>query len=57
VEDAALLLVASVRRDGYLKPRIVARLTLDNGQTQSFEWTEAGREPLPRPLRVRKLRF
>src|SRR6185436_17762250 len=32
IEDAALLLVARLRDDGYLKPLITARVTLENGQ-------------------------
>src|SRR2546423_13074869 len=53
IEDSALLLISNVQRDGYLEPRITAQVTLDNGDTELFEWREAGREPLPRPLRAR----
>src|SRR5205085_1906724 len=57
IEDAALLLISNLQRDGYLKPRIVAQLTLDDKKTASFEWRNRQREPLPRPLRALKLRF
>src|SRR5436309_11244942 len=40
IEDAALLLRSKVQRDGYLKPRIVARVTLDNNQISTFEWRD-----------------
>jgi outer membrane protein insertion porin family len=57
IEDCALLLVSTLRRDGYLKPRVVAHVTLDDKKTVDFEWLESGREPLPRPLRARRVRF
>jgi len=57
IEDAALLLISNLQRDGYLKPRIVAHVTLEENKTVSFEWSDPQREPLPRPLRARKVRF
>src|SRR5437773_2748510 len=57
IEDAALLLNAKLRRDGYLKPRIVANVTLNNGKTSPFEWRDSEREPLPRPIYARKVQF
>ena len=57
IEDAALLLNSKVRRDGYLKPRLTAQVTLNNGKTSTFQWEEAEREPLPRPLNARKVHF
>ena len=44
IEDSALLLISNLQRDGYLKPGITARVTLDNGDTESFEWSDAGLE-------------
>jgi len=57
IEDSALLLRSTVQRGGYLKPRITARITLDNGEKVDFEWADVDREPLPRPLRAIKLHF
>ena len=57
IEDAALLLNSKLRRDGYLKPRIVANVTLNSGKISTFEWRDAEREPLPRPMFARKVQF
>ncbi|MFO1498460.1 MAG: BamA/TamA family outer membrane protein [Verrucomicrobiota bacterium] len=58
VEDAALVLVSRLHRDGFEKPSVQAELTLDDGRVLHFEWDKAVRdEPLPRPLRVRELHF
>src|SRR5205823_3401295 len=57
IEDAALLITSRLRRDGYLKPRLVARVTLNDGKTSSFEWRDAEREPLPRPSYAHKVHF
>jgi outer membrane protein insertion porin family len=57
IEDAALLIFSDLRRSGYLKPSLVAQVTLHDGSIREFEWTESGREPLPRPLHARKVWF
>jgi outer membrane protein assembly complex protein YaeT len=57
VEDAAVILMGTVSRDGFLKPKITAQVTLENGSRQTFEWTEPTRAPLPRPLAIKKVRF
>jgi outer membrane protein insertion porin family len=58
VEDAALILMSSLNRDGYLKPQITAELALSDGRQVRYEWTKPVREePLPRPLKIRKARF
>src|SRR2546422_2962780 len=57
IEDAALLLNSKLLRDGYLKPRIIADVTLNNGKTSTFEWRDVEREPLPRPIFARKVHF
>lgn len=57
VEDAALLLMSRLQRDGHLRPVITAKLVTDDGQTLTFTWDEPLEPPLPRPLRVRQLHF
>src|SRR5262249_5291043 len=57
VEDAALIILCTVTREGYLAPRITATLTLAEGQARSFEWDTDLNTVLPRPLSVKKVRF
>ena len=57
VEDAALVLVSTVRRDGYLAPSLTAQLTLEDGRQLGYTWDEEMENPLPRPLRIRKIHF
>jgi len=57
IEDGALLLLAQVREDGYLRPVIETTLTLENGETETFRWEENGFTVLPRPLKVRRAVF
>jgi outer membrane protein assembly complex protein YaeT len=57
IEDAALVLVSKLTDDGYLQPLIRAVLTLEDGSTVSYVWDEKVEEPLPRPLRARKVHF
>jgi len=57
IEDAALILAARVKRDGYLKPRIVIQLELENGGHMLATDAELIETPLPRPLRVVRAEF
>ena len=57
IEDAALILISRINRDGYLKPKITAHMTLDDGSVQTFSWQETVREPLPRPIEARRVEF
>ncbi|MHC1764191.1 MAG: outer membrane protein assembly factor [Verrucomicrobiia bacterium] len=58
IEDAALILMAQLSRDGFLKPRVVARLTLADTRQLEFVWDRPVLdEPLPRPLEVRRAEF
>lgn len=57
IEDAALVLVARVKRDGYLKPRITILLDLADGGQLQIKAEDLLENPLPRPLRVRQARF
>lgn len=57
IEDTALILMSRVGRDGYLAPKIEARLTLEDGSAQSYEWSKTVREPIPRSIKARKVEF
>ena len=58
IEDAALILMSRLRKDGYLKPEITARLTFSDGRSAQYEWQHEVRDqPLPRPMRVRQVEF
>lgn len=57
VEDAALLLAARVKRDGYLRPDIQVRMTLTNGTTQISTAAALVETPLGRDLRVKRAEF
>src|SRR5439155_7904378 len=57
IEDALLILMSRVNRDAYLKPHIAAELTLDNGESVSYEWDRPLEESLPRKLRASVVRF
>jgi outer membrane protein insertion porin family len=57
VEDAALILAARVKRDGFLSPTIDVEMELENGGHMHVREAELLDSPLPRPLRVRKLHF
>src|SRR5262249_35252858 len=56
IEDALLMLMSRLNRDGYLKSQIAARLNLVDGETVSYVWERPLEEPLPRRLRVRMVR-
>jgi outer membrane protein assembly complex protein YaeT len=57
VEDAALILAARVKRDGFLSPIIDVYMELEHGGHMHVREAELLDNPLPRPLRVRKLHF
>src|SRR5881394_3073382 len=57
VEDAALIIMSTLNREGYLAPHISAVLTLSDGQEQGFEWDKNIDTVLPGPLEVKKARF
>lgn len=57
IEDSALILISRISRDGYLQPKITARLTFENGESKTYEWRETIREPLPRPINARRVEF
>jgi outer membrane protein insertion porin family len=57
VEDAALIILSTLNRDGYLAPRLQATLTLSDGRVQVFEWDKDTDTVLSGPLAVKKVRF
>ena len=57
VEDAAVIIIGTVAHDGFLRPKLTAEVTLEDGSRNIFEWTEPTRDPLPRPMAVKKVRF
>jgi outer membrane protein insertion porin family len=57
VEDAAMILTARVKRDGYLEPSITIVLRLDNGERLIARAAELVDNPLPRPLRIKRVQF
>jgi outer membrane protein insertion porin family len=58
IEDSALILFSRLNRDGFLKPELTAKVTLDGGRQVSYTWSKAVREhPLPRPLKARRVEF
>ena len=57
IEDAALILRAKVIADGYLNAKISASLTVEDGSSESYQWSEVETPILPRRLNVRMARF
>src|SRR6185503_9818424 len=57
VEDAALIIMSTLNREGYLAPHLSAALTLSDGQERSFEWDKDIDTILPGPLAVKQIRF
>src|SRR5256885_2539493 len=57
VEDSALILSSRVKRDGFLKPKVIADLTLEHGGHMHVEANELIENPLPRPIRFTVVHF
>ncbi len=57
VEDAAFIILARVRRDGFLTPRISIELEAVDGENLRVEAEALVEDPLPRPLVLRKVHF
>ena len=57
VEDAALILGSRIKRDGYLKPSISIQLELEHGGHMHVAADELVDNPLPRPLRFKRVEF
>jgi len=57
VEDAALIIMSTVNREGYLAPRLTATLSLADGTVRTFEWDKESETVLPGPFAAKKVRF
>lgn len=57
IEDAALLLMAQVREEGYLQPEVKAEVTRESGETETFTWDGSQFTELPRPMRAASVEF
>jgi len=57
IEDSVVVIFSGLQRDGYLRPEIIARVTMDDGERQTFRWRTTLGEPLPRSLRARSVHF
>lgn len=54
VEDAALIIMSQLNRDGYLNPALTVELTLEDGTRRTNTWKGRIEPPLPRPLTVQR---
>src|SRR6185369_384857 len=57
VEDAALILSSRIKRDGFLEPEINIKVRMADGAEFEVEASDLLENPLPRSLRITKLRF
>lgn len=57
IEDSALMLLARVKRDGFLEPSVRIRLVLTDGRQIRVNASELLDNPLPRSLRVKRAHF
>jgi outer membrane protein assembly complex protein YaeT len=57
MEDAALIILSTLNRNGYLEPRLSATLTLSDGSVKKIEWDKNLETVLPRPLEAKNVRF
>src|SRR4051794_20464586 len=57
IEDAALIITSRVKRDGFLEPEVTVEMELSDGKVREFNAIDLMDNPLPRELRIRKVRF
>src|SRR4051812_23408340 len=57
VEDAALILASRIRRDGYLRPKILLVLDLADDGHMRLDAEDLLENPLPRSLRISRVEF
>lgn len=57
IEDAALLLLSTLREEGHLQAGLEAIVTGEDGASQSFVWPPGTHPEVPRPLRARAVHF
>jgi outer membrane protein insertion porin family len=57
IEDAALIIMSHLRRDGYLSPQLHVEMIDAAGETNWITWKGTIDPPLPRPIHISTLRF
>jgi outer membrane protein insertion porin family len=57
IEDTALILISRLKREGFLRPTLDVRITLEDGRKKRVHWQEEIEPPLDRPLLARKVHF
>ena len=57
VEDAALIILSTLNRGGYLEPRLTVTLILADDSVKKSEWDKNLETVLPRPLEAKNVRF
>lgn len=57
IEDSALILLSALTSDGFLRPEVEVRLTLEDGTEQTHSWDHTLDTLLPRPLGAVGARF
>jgi outer membrane protein insertion porin family len=57
IEDAALILLARLREQGFLKARIQARVELADGSTRVYDWERGSGTLVDRPTSARSVRY
>jgi outer membrane protein insertion porin family len=57
IEDSAMLLLAQLQQDGYLQPKVEARITLADDTRVQFVWDHTLLTDLPRPLAASAVEF
>src|SRR5690606_40940494 len=57
IEDGAMILMARVQQDGFLRPKIRATVTLEDGSEGVYDWDENLLTMLPRPTRARRVEY
>lgn len=55
VEDAVFLLMAALAEEGYLRPTVTTRITLQDGRRLEFQFDQELRTLLPRPMAAVRL--
>jgi outer membrane protein assembly factor BamA len=57
IEDGVTIIFSRLLDDGYLHPKVIVEVTLTNGQTASYTWSQPAGQTLPRPMRASRVHF
>src|SRR5690606_19856231 len=57
IEDGAMILIARVQQDGYLRPALTATVTLEDGSEEQYRWDYQLLTMLPRPMRAMHVKY